>query len=1392
MATARQEQYAKLYAELNDYLQEIIQIMALLYLPEKNSETVKFLLACQNRIKPGVTTTYSDVKHALQELRRSNFLHIDPHKRYYLERDFTDYVLINYCRQNARTAFYLQKIDEKFPHERPRFMWLEDGSERRARDFRNALFLPHLGRLELQQQKLSKMEFVISCAKAMRDNFIPELILTQSNPIQYMIVVELCSLRLPACYSIDDILPFLKSRLKEDTRHRYCALYARGLMLTGRVEQLQQLCDKVANFPQRDYYLAVNHFMQGNVARAKDFFERAISHTLKSSRKKIIVPPGEFGLFYCMTFIAAGEILDPYFISMVNHGLKGGECTRVYYGFKALIAHLNGDKVATLKCLTRSFSDRANDPRFSHYEYMFMGFIISVMEFDFTWYQEVISNLYRLLVLGVSEGYLFSGYQASQLLLKLKTQLPEDWQTELNKRSLAPASFAPCREKYIDFANMIAEESEWEKVFKVLRNITGRQTADHVTNQHARLIWLFRYTDYGSCFSPIEQKILKSGKWSKGRPVALKRLKAGNVDSATVLDQEIAASCIREERYGYYGRTEFHFDADKAIPYMAKHPYLFLEESPTTPVEIIEDKLRLEIHKVRDGYSLSFPFPILTRGIKLIQETATRYRFVRLNETHLKIASTFKDKQSFKVPNVAEAELKDIISGLSALMPIHSDIGGGSDNNAESIKVKGNATIHLHLLPLGDGIRAELFVRPFVDAGPYLKPGHGTIHLITEIGNKIHEATRNLKREQHNADTLIAACPSLAIRGATADIFNFAAIDECLEFLLEVQQLKQKIVIEWPEGGKLNISRRCDLSDMNFAVTKKTDWFEMSANLQVNEQQVINMSDLLEQTAETNFVQLSDGEFIALTDKLKQRLLELKALSFAVGKEKLKIHPLNVHQIDDILADDCAFKPGKAWQAQLKKIRQAEQHQPTVPSTLQAELRPYQADGFKWLSRLAVWGVGACLADDMGLGKTVQALTVILERASAGPALVVAPSSVCMNWVAEALRFTPALNPMLFADGDRETTLKNLKPFDLLVTSYGLLSSEEQRFAELNWETVVLDEAQYIKNAKAKRTKAAFSLQSKFKLITTGTPVENHLLELWTLFSFINPGLLGNKTEFMEKFVNSIEKAQDKQAALALKKLIQPFLLRRIKTDVLSELPPKTEINLAIELSAQERAFYEALRRNSVEIISGMKEEQQGAVHLRVLAELTKLRQACCHPSLITKKSTINSSKLDKFAEIVEELIENRHKALVFSQFVGYLHILRDFCDANGIKYQYLDGSTPMKERQRRVEAFQAGAGDLFLISLKAGGTGLNLTAADYVIHMDPWWNPAVEDQASDRTHRIGQQRPVTIYRFVSQGTVEEKIIALHQQKRELANSLLDGADMAAKISLDELVNLLN
>ena len=414
----------------------------------------------------------------------------------------------------------------------------------------------------------------------------------------------------------------------------------------------------------------------------------------------------------------------------------------------------------------------------------------------------------------------------------------------------------------------------------------------------------------------------------------------------------------------------------------------------------------------------------------------------------------------------------------------------------------------------------------------------------------------------------------------------------------------------------------------------------------------------------------------------------------------------------------------------------------------------------------------------MGLGKTVQVIALLLKRAAEGPSLVVAPASVCVNWVRELGTFAPSLRPVTLW-GDRDLASESVGKGDVVVASYGLLVSRAADFEQVAWNGVVLDEAQAVKNAATQRAHVAKNLRAKFRVAATGTPVENHLGEFWSIFSFLNPRLLGSQKDFEARFTEA------GYATPLLKRLVEPFLLRRLKRTVLKELPPKTEVTLRVELEPAERAAYEACRR---EALASLAEKGQTENRISVLAALTRLRRFCCHPSLVIPDQ-VRSAKLDAVLELLGDLREAGHRALVFSQFTDYLAIVREAVESRKWTYRYLDGSTPAAERAEAVDAFQRGDGDFFLISLKAGGTGLNLTAANFVLLLDPWWNPAVEDQAADRAHRIGQKDPVTVYRVVAADTVEERILDLHGEKRAVSEDLLESAT-GAPLSTERLMAL--
>jgi SNF2 family DNA or RNA helicase len=944
---------------------------------------------------------------------------------------------------------------------------------------------------------------------------------------------------------------------------------------------------------------------------------------------------------------------------------------------------------------------------------------------------------------------------------------------------------------------ILEPEEPWKRSLQALIYATSQET--ETPQQTTRMIWMVSFEGKVISISPKEQKLTPDGEWSKGRPISLSRLyKTNRMNYLTSQDRRICAAIKKSNNPDTHG-VNFFFDMDKALLAMIGHPNLYLAESPLSPVEFVAGEPELFVEERGDNLHICFAHPITSDNINYYSETPTRVKIININDNHRRIAQ-ITGKDGITVPMSASEQVLTAIGNISSFMTVHSAIAVDSTGRKTGniTFVEADSTIYMHLIPYGTGFRLEMFVKPFVEGGHYLKPGQGVENIMAEVNGKRLQTRRNLALEEEKARDIEELCPILDLaidmEQENDREWHLYDPDDCLQALMELQAIRDKVVIEWPEGEKLSITHKVSLDNLNLKIrTNRQNWFAMSGQLTLDQGQVIELKELLAKVkkASGRFVEIGDGQFIALTQEFKKRLGDINLFAEGLGddgSDEVLLHPLAALQLEKV-ANLANTNADAGWLQQIEKIRAAQNFKPELPSTLQAELRVYQREGFEWLARLAHWGVGGCLADDMGLGKTIQSLAIILKLAANGPSLVVAPTSVSTNWQSEVKRFTPTINIKFLSSKDRDRSIRDLGNFDLLITTYTLLQQESELLSTVKWQAIILDEAQAIKNSATKRSRAAMSLQAEFKLITTGTPIENHLGELWNLFHFINPGLLGSLNSFNERFAVPIERFQDREAKLKLKKLIRPFILRRIKSQVLEELPSRTEVTLEVEMSSEEAHFYEALRQNAIDMLENSREKK--GRHLQILTEIMKLRQACCNPRLLDANSTVESSKLSVFAAVIEELLSSRHKALVFSQFIGHLSIIREYLDKQGVSYQYLDGSTSTKQRKIRVDAFQAGEGDLFLISLKAGGLGLNLTAADYVIHMDPWWNPAIEDQASDRAHRIGQTRPVTIYRLVCKNTIEEKIVKLHQEKRDLAGSLLEGSDISAKMTSEDLLDLI-
>lgn len=596
----------------------------------------------------------------------------------------------------------------------------------------------------------------------------------------------------------------------------------------------------------------------------------------------------------------------------------------------------------------------------------------------------------------------------------------------------------------------------------------------------------------------------------------------------------------------------------------------------------------------------------------------------------------------------------------------------------------------------------------------------------------------------------------------------------------------------------------------------KNNWFDLELGVLVNGEKK-RLDFILKELLETRFsthsaiaaidpktkfpIQFPDGTNNIIDGERLKKMLSFLLELYDKKSNSMKLPKSNTHDIEGwkkTLDGIVKWKTNAQFEKILKQLSEAMNppHLP-LPETLQATLRNYQHTGFNWLQHLQKCSFGGILADDMGLGKTIQILTHLLAEKEAGrmkkPSLIIAPTSLVPNWVHETTRFAPSLKVLVLHGQERKEQFSEIPDHDIVLTTYPLIVRDQKIFFKHSFYTIVLDEAQYIKNSLTKSFQVLCELDAMHRFCLSGTPMENHLGELWSIFHFLNPGLLGNKQQFSRHFRNPIEKMENKEIQERLSKKIAPFLLRRTKDKVAIELPPKTELIKYIAVKDDQRDLYETIRISMLEKVKQVIQEKGLAKsQIIILDALLKMRQACCDPRLVkmkTNASVIASAKLEYLVELLTTLLDENRKILLFSSFTSMLALIEEQLQTLHVNYVKLTGQT--KNRKEVIDQFQNGNVPLFLISLKAGGVGLNLTQADTVIHYDPWWNPAAERQATDRAHRIGQDKPVFVYKLITEKTIEEKIIALQQKKQDMIDHLFDskGADQL-RLSMEELEEL--
>jgi superfamily II DNA or RNA helicase len=686
-----------------------------------------------------------------------------------------------------------------------------------------------------------------------------------------------------------------------------------------------------------------------------------------------------------------------------------------------------------------------------------------------------------------------------------------------------------------------------------------------------------------------------------------------------------------------------------------------------------------------------------------------------------------------------------------------------------------------YIFPYGDG--RHVSVRIDKNGDEYIF--HRIKRSVTWEKNKLAEL------EGLGLKTVSSLFQNLEVNNGDADADQSFSIFEWLNQHHEQLQ-KDGYQIEQPDGQKRYLfgSSKIDLE-----VTERNDWFDIYAVVHFGPYKIPFMelrNHILNHKKE--FI-LPSGEIAVIPEKWFSQYGNL--LHFAESGHELKLRKHHLGLITELAEGELA---GIAMNRKLQKLSEFEEvANVPMPVDFLGSLRPYQQAGYNWFHFLREYHFGGCLADDMGLGKTIQTLALLQKNkedteAAGGKStsLLIMPTSLIYNWINEAKKFTPQLKMMVHTGAFRYKSPEVFGNYDVVVTTYGISRIDIELFKSFFFDYVILDESQNIKNPSSKSYQAVKQLKSRFKLILSGTPVENSVNDLWTQMSFINPGLLGSQQFFMNEFVTPIEKKKDEDKARKLQAIIKPFVLRRTKEQVATELPPKTEHLFYSKMSDEQASVYEKVKseyRN--ELLKSLEDGTFAQAQMQVLQGLIKLRQIANHPSMIDGEYEGDSGKFEDVVHTLSNVLDGGHKVLIFSQFVKQLQIYRRYFDEENISYTYLDGST--QNRGEIVKRFQEDEQTkVFLISIKAGGVGLNLTEADYVFILDPWWNPAVEQQAIDRTHRIGQTKNVFIYKFITKDSVEEKILALQQRKLSVARALITTEESFIKtLTADDIRDIL-
>ncbi|MFH1147665.1 MAG: SNF2-related protein [Pseudomonadota bacterium] len=824
-------------------------------------------------------------------------------------------------------------------------------------------------------------------------------------------------------------------------------LMARQLIVRGQFAQARTLVENQET-PRSRAFLGWLDFLSGEDEKAIAHYQTALALLKKTTGKRKIFFADASGIFYILALLRSG---DPACLDAAEDYITYilGKETYKYsyiYWLLLMIVRVQKGQVKSREIIKEDCTKRIQaDPLTLFFQALVLFWV------DPESAKNRIPFLHQLLARVKQAGYEWLASETALILEGLGQITPEAEKAgQIYKEN-----------RITSMVRLVSMQESWELVLNALIHLRKAEDKQESGLPQARLVWLVELRGDSLSVQPLEQRRTGGGRWSKGRSIALKRLKEEAVTFGFLTDQDMRiCSCIKQERFGYYGRESYEVDLDKAIPAMVGHPLLLLDLASDLRLELVRGEPELVI--TRDGNKLDVRLSPAFKdgaGISLVRESATRVKVIEPSKDHLKIASILREGMS--VPLKGKDKVLKAVESISSMITVHSDVGMGKDSMKT---VPADHRAHMVLRPFGRGLSVELLVRPFSSRGSYYRPGMGGETIIAEFDGERVQVRRNADAERENARQAVSACPILEGLDEDTGEWKIENPEDCLELLLDLQALGDKVAPEWPEGERFKIRSHASMSQLKVSIRQAKEWFSITGELRVDESLVLDMQRLMQLAGETGsrFISLGEGEFLALTEEFRKRIDELRAFA-EVHEKQVRFHPLAAPAMQDFAAAAGNLKVDGYWKDHVKRMEEAQNLRPQVPSTLRAELRDYQVEGFNWLARLAHWGVGACLADDMGLGKTLQALAQILTRAPEGPSLVVAPTSVCMNWESEVRRFAPTLNSVIFGGSQRRQMLDSLQPFNLVICSYSLLQQEAEMLAEVYWQTIVLDEAQAIK-----------------------------------------------------------------------------------------------------------------------------------------------------------------------------------------------------------------------------------------------------------------------------------------------------------------------------------------